>query len=102
LIDGDETMSPLLDDRSLTANLVTHPIAGRGACEMPDHAVEGGGEEHRLAIIGQILTMRSTCGWKPMLSIGSASSGTRILSFATETSFWIMTPDMRPGVATRM
>ena len=44
--------------------------------ELADLAVERGREEHRLALLGSRRTIRSTCGWKPMSSIRSASSRT--------------------------
>ena len=46
--------------------------------------------------------MRSTSGRKPMSSMRSASSRTRIWTFLSETSPRAMRSSRRPGVATRI
>ena len=65
------------------AVLVSH---GRGVSgDAATSPAERGGEEHRLAIhLGVALMMRSTSGRKPMSSMRSASSRTRILGWALE------------------
>ena len=63
-----------------------------------DLAVERGREEQRLAALGRgSATMRSTAGRKPMSSIRSASSRTRIRTCASETAPRSIRSSRRPG-----
>src|SRR6266545_2684212 len=52
--------------------------------------------------VGSLRTIRSTCGWKPMSSIRSASSSTRIFTSSSFTSRRSTKSVRRPGVAMRM
>ena len=54
------------------------------------------------ACCGSRATILSTCGWKPMSSIRSASSRTRIRTPSSLTALRSMRSCRRPGVATRM
>ena len=89
--------------RSLLRRLgVAAGVAGVGGGDLAGRALQRRREEERLALAGVWATIRLTAGLKPMSSMRSASSRTRMRTAPRATTPRAIRSSSRPGVATRM